>query len=61
MSYAIQLAAKDGTVTVTSVSGQVPDGTFGLSGHYGGPFDSVAVTVSRAPETVPDETPAAEL
>lgn len=33
MSYSITLKAENGTVTVATVSGTVPDGTYSISGH----------------------------
>lgn len=48
MSYSIKLKSADGTVVVESVSGTVPDGTWGIHGHEDATYAYGGVGESRA-------------
>lgn len=44
MSYNIRLEMKDGNLVIHSSTGDVPDGTFVISGHEDGGTNSIGAT-----------------
>jgi hypothetical protein len=47
VSWSISLTVKDGTVTVASTGGTLPEGSVSVSGHQDETYDSLNVSVGR--------------